>query len=81
MELVMTEDCEPPEDAGQELSISYEGAQETCPRCGQNDVTFLGNQSGDKWVPGCSWFKCQADSTVFSTRPEVPPRYRYEGRR
>ena len=77
----MTEDREPPEDSGQELSISYEGAQETCPKCGQGDVAFLGNQTRDKYARGRSWFQCRRDSTVFSTRPEVPPRYRYDGRR
>jgi hypothetical protein len=76
----MTEDCDTSEESGQELSISYEGAQETCPHCHGQAIDFLGNQSADKWVPGKSWFKCQADGTVFSARPAILPRYRYDGR-
>jgi hypothetical protein len=77
----MTEDCDAPEDAGQELSISYDGAQETCPHCHGQEIDFLGNQTGDKYALGKSWFQCRRDHMVFSTKPEAPPRYRYDGRR
>ncbi len=51
-----------------------------CPHCHGQNIDFLGNQAGDKWAPGKSWFRCRTDGTVFSTRPAIPPRYRYEGK-
>ena len=74
----MTEDCDTSEDSDRVLSITYEGAPETCPQCHGQKIEFLGNQSADKWVPGKSWFRCQVDGTVFSARPKVLPRYRYD---
>lgn len=69
------------EDPSSGLNLIYEGEIPKCPACHLQEIAFLGNETGDEWVKGKSWFKCLIDGTVFSTRPKVLPRYRFISKR